>query len=145
MDRGVPNPRFPPLPHFPPPHPPLSLPLAPTSLPLEYFSRPHRKKKQQQQKQAISSYNLSFQCMDYYESFKTVGQFVCSSVHLLVCFLEFYNLVNGPVDNIVVRSSRVRREREKTKENRIDERKNASTAGPCPTITQNNKTARHCN
>ena len=24
--------------------------------------------------------------MDYYQGFKTVGQFVCSSVHLLVCF-----------------------------------------------------------
>ena len=42
-----------------------------------------------------------------------------------ICYfvLEFYNLVNGPVDNIVVRSSRARGEREITKEDRIDERK----------------------
>ena len=57
--------------------------------------------------------------MDYYQSFKTVGQFVCLFLHSL----EFYNLVNGPVHNIVVRPSRVCGEREKTKEDRIDERK----------------------
>ena len=74
VDRGIPNPRFPPpLPPLPSPSTPLPSPSSPTSLPLEYFSRPHRKKT----KQVISSYNLSFQCMDYYQGFKTVGQFVC--------------------------------------------------------------------
>ena len=70
---------LPSYPSFPPPHPPLPSPSPPTSLPLEYFSRPHLKKTQ------VISYNLSFQCIDYYQSFK-IGQFVCSSVHLLVCF-----------------------------------------------------------
>ena len=46
-----------------------------------------------------------------------VPPFICKFV------LEFYNLVNGPVDNTVVRPSRVRGEREKKKEDRIDERK----------------------
>ena len=81
VDRGVPNPHFPhPLLPIPSPSPPASLTLTPTSLPLEYFSRPHRKKNNKNthtQKQVISSYNLSFQCMDYYQS---------PSVHLLVCF-----------------------------------------------------------
>ena len=116
VDRGVPQPRFPPpYPQFPPPRPPASIPLVPHFPPLRIFLPPPSKKQQQQQ--VISSYNLSFQCMDYYQSFKTVGQFV------------------GPVDNIVVRPSRVCREREKTKEDRIDERKNVSAAGPRPTIT----------
>ena len=117
VDRGVPNPPLPspPLHPLPSPSSPASLPLAPTSLPLAshfpplgIFLPPPSKN------------NLSFQCMVYYQSFNTVGKFVCSSVSL---FLEFYNLVNGPVDNIVVRSSRVRGEREKTKEDRIDEKK----------------------
>ena len=81
---GVPNPRFPPLittspplaPRFPPPRPPLPSLWNISPAPIE------KKKK----KQVSSSYNLSFQCIDYYQSFKTVGQFVCSSVHLLVCF-----------------------------------------------------------
>ena len=72
---------LPPYHHFPPPRPPLPSPSSPTSVPLEYFSRPHRKKQKKKKKkkkqQVISSYNLSFQCMDYYQSFKTVGQFVC--------------------------------------------------------------------
>ena len=67
-----------------------------------------------------------------------VPPFICKFV------LEFYNLVNRPADNIVVRPSRVRGEREKKKEDKIDERKNASTAGPCHTKTENNKTPRHC-
>ena len=70
-----------PQPPLPFPSPPLPSPSPPTSFPLEYFSRPHRKKTQ-----LISSDNLSFQCMDYYQSFKTRRQFVCSSVRLLVCF-----------------------------------------------------------
>ena len=42
VDRGSPTPAsLPHYPHFPPPHPPL--PSPPTSLPLEYFPRPHRK------------------------------------------------------------------------------------------------------
>ena len=88
VDRGVPNPRFPPpYPHFPPPRPPLPSPSSPTSLPLEYFSRPHRKKQKQQ---VISSYNLSLQCMDYYQSFKTVWQFVCLFLRSFVSlFLSF--------------------------------------------------------
>ena len=50
--------------------------------------------------------------------------FVCSFVHLFFFFFfEFYNLINGPFDNIVVRPSRVCGEREKTKEDRIDEKK----------------------
>ena len=68
-------PLAPPPPRFPPPCPP------PHFLPLGIFLPPPSKKKH-----VISSYNLSFQCMDYYQSLKTVGQFVCSSVHLLVCF-----------------------------------------------------------
>ena len=58
VDRGVPNPHFPPpCPRFPPPRPrfppprpaflplaPASLPLVPPSLALEYFSHPHRRK-----------------------------------------------------------------------------------------------------
>ena len=50
VDRGVPNPRFPPpLPPLPSPLPPFPSPSSPTSLPLEYYSRPHRKQQQQQQ------------------------------------------------------------------------------------------------
>ena len=62
---------------------------------------------------------------------------VCLFIPPLICYFvfEFYNLVNGPVDNIVVRPSRVCGEMEKTKGDRIDERKNASTAGPCQTVT----------
>ena len=128
-----------PQPLFPSPLPPLPSPSSPTSLLLEYFSRPTPKSKKQQQV-IISSYNLSFQCMDYYQSFKTVGQLVC----LFLCWFvfEFYNLVNSPVDNIVVRPSCVCGEREKTKEDSIDERKNASIADPCPTIIRNNKMPR---
>ena len=49
---------------------------------------------------------------------------VCLFVPPFICWfvLEFYNLVNGPVDNTVVWPSRVCGEREKTKEDRIDER-----------------------
>ena len=85
VDRGVPNPRFPPpSPHFPPPRPPHFPPSRPPlPSPWNISPAPIEKKKK---KQVSSSYNLSFQCIDYYQSFKTVGQFVCSSVHLLVCF-----------------------------------------------------------
>ena len=55
--------------------------------------------------------------------------------------LEFYNLVNGPVDNIVVRPSRG--EREKKTEDRIDERMQAQQV-PVILKTQNNKTPIHC-
>ena len=138
-----PSPRFPsPSPHFPP---------------LEYFSRPIEKNR--------SSHHMTFhfmQCMDYYQSFKTIGQFVClflrSFVSLFWSFTTYSTaqsiylyILSQPrkedirtVDNIVDRSSRVRRENEKKKEDRIDERENARTAGPCPTITQNNKMSRHC-
>ena len=53
--QGVPNPRFPPLPPLPSPSPPPRFPPShhPTSLPLEYFSRPHRKKKK-------SSHHITF-------------------------------------------------------------------------------------
>ena len=138
MDGGVPNPRSPPL-------IPASLPLyhrfpshsTPASLPLEYFSRPHRKKNMS----CHQKYNISFQCMDYYQSFKTVGLFVWLFLSSFVSlFLEFYNLVNGPVDSILFRPSRVLGEREKKKEDRIDERKNASIAGSFHTKTQNSKT-----
>ena len=63
--------------------------------------------------------------------------FVCSSVHVFVCLgvLEFYNLVNGPVDNIVVKSSHVPGERQKKKEDRIDERK-STTSPPIPHLLQ---------
>ena len=46
---------LPPYPHFPPPppRPPASLRLASTSLPFEYFSRPHRKNKR-------SSHHITF-------------------------------------------------------------------------------------
>ena len=72
--------------------------------------------------------------MDYYQSFKIVGQ--CLFIPPFICWfvLKFYNLVNGPVDNIVVRPSCVCGERKNTKGDGIHERKNASTAGPCPTI-----------
>ena len=49
----------------------------------------------------------------------------------------------GPVDNIVVRPSRVRGEREKKKEDRIDERMQGQQV-PVILKTQNNKTPRHC-
>ena len=146
VDRGIPNLRFPPpLPPLPFPSPPASLPLIPHFPPLRIFLPPpskknknkkKKKKNNNKKKQVTSSYNPSFQCMDYYQGFKTVGQFVCSSVHLLVCF------------GVLQPSQRPSRqhcgEMEKSKEDRIGERKNASTAGPCPTITQNNKTPRHC-
>ena len=82
VDRGVPIPRFPPpYPHFPPPRPRFPPPHPPLPSPWNISPAPIEKKKR-----FISSYNLSFQCMDYCQGFKTVGQFVCSSVHLLVCF-----------------------------------------------------------
>ena len=150
--QGFPNPRFPPLTPFPSlSHPPpASHPFRPhTSIPLEYFSRTNRK-----QTQVISSYNLSSQCMDYYQRHQSFDcRTVCLFVPPFICLfvLEFYNLVNGPVDNIVVKPSRVRGETEKEKEDRIDEREKkcnqpsnpapaASIAGLCPTITQINKT-----
>ena len=53
---GSPTPAsLPPYPHFPPPRPPLPSPSSPTSLPLEYFSRPHRKKKKNR-----SSHHITF-------------------------------------------------------------------------------------
>ena len=88
VDRGVPNPRLlPPLPPLPSPAPPLPSPSSPTSLPLEYISRPHRKKKNKNNR---SSHRITFhfstwiiiKALRLYDSL-----FFCSSVHLLVCFL----------------------------------------------------------
>ena len=67
-----------PQPPLPSPFTHASFPLAPTSLPLVphfpplliFLPPPPSPSKKQQQ--VISSYNLSFQCMDYYQSFKTV-------------------------------------------------------------------------
>ena len=56
-------------PHFPPPRLPPPFPHFP---PLRIFLPPPSKKNKQQKQEVISSYNLSFQCMDYYQSFKTV-------------------------------------------------------------------------
>ena len=58
--------------------------------------------------------------MDYYQSLKKSGVFVPPFICKFV--LDFYDLVNGPVDNTVVRPSRVRGEREKKREDRIDKR-----------------------
>ena len=59
-----------------------SLPLVPHFLPLRLFLPPPSKINKQQ---FITSYNLSFQCMDYYQSFKTVGRFVCLFVPPFIC------------------------------------------------------------
>ena len=103
VDRRGPQPPLPsplpPLTPTPPPRLPLPSPSCPTSLPLEYISRPHRKKRKQKQ-QVISSYNLSFQCMDYYQSFKTVWHFVC-------LFLRSFVSLFSSFTTIVVRPSRV--------------------------------------
>ena len=71
VDRGPEPPLPSPLPPFPYPAPPPLPPSSPTSLLLEYFSRPHRKsKKTTTKKQVTSSYNLSFQCMDFIKALR---------------------------------------------------------------------------
>ena len=83
MDSGVPNASFP---HLTPASLTLSLlpPSILTSLPLENFSLPHRKR------QVTSSYYISFQCMNClqqeHEIFKTVGQFLCLFLRSFIYF-----------------------------------------------------------
>ena len=105
MNRGVPNPRFPPpYPHFPSRHPRFPRPRHPLPSPWNISLAPSKTNR--------SSHHITFRFSVWIiiKDQKTVGQFVCSSVicffFCFFVFLEFYNLVNGPVDNIVVKSSR---------------------------------------
>ena len=75
-----------PYPHFPPPRPPLPSPSSPTSLPLEYFSRPHRKRTNKNNR---SSHHITFHFSAWIiiKALRLYGSvFVCSSIHLLLCF-----------------------------------------------------------
>ena len=75
-----------PLPSPSPPPPPLPSPSSPTSLPLEYFSRPHRKNNNKKNNRSSHHITFHFSAWIIIKALRLQDSlFVCSSVHLLVC------------------------------------------------------------